>query len=100
MIIIFTHIKFSRIYSPGRNARKYVLRENFYAYSMHWSKTLIAKQGYTHTPYFSFAAEQGHSHKLLMSGVNSPYKPLLSPFHLMGNVITEDVMGTGAFFFS
>ena len=33
MITIFTHIKFSRIYSPARNARKYVLRENFYGYS-------------------------------------------------------------------
>ena len=33
MIIIFTHIKFSRIYSPARNARKYVLRENVYVYS-------------------------------------------------------------------
>ena len=34
MIIIFTHIKFSRIeLSPARNARKYVLRENFYVYS-------------------------------------------------------------------
>ena len=33
MIIIFTHIKFSRTYSPARNARKYVLRENFYVYS-------------------------------------------------------------------
>ena len=31
MIIIFTHIKFSRIYSP---ARKYVLRKNFYVYSI------------------------------------------------------------------
>ena len=33
MIIIFTHIKFSRIYGPARNARKYVPRENFYVYS-------------------------------------------------------------------
>ena len=33
MIIIFTHIKFSRISSPARNARKYVLCENFYVYS-------------------------------------------------------------------
>ena len=35
MIIIFTHIKFSRIYGPARNARKYVLRENFYVYSIY-----------------------------------------------------------------
>ena len=35
MITIFTHIKFSRIYGPARNARKYVLRENFYVYSIY-----------------------------------------------------------------
>ena len=35
MIIIFTHIKFSRIYSPARNAQKYVLRKNFYFYSIY-----------------------------------------------------------------
>ena len=30
MIIIFTHINFSRIWSPARNAQEYVLRENVY----------------------------------------------------------------------
>ena len=34
MIIIFAHIKFSRIYGPVRNARRYVLRENFYVHSI------------------------------------------------------------------
>ena len=34
MIMIFAHIKFSRIYGPAQNARKYVLRENFYVYSI------------------------------------------------------------------
>ena len=34
MIIIFTHIKFSCIYGPARNVRKYVPRDNFYVYSI------------------------------------------------------------------
>ena len=37
MIIIFIHIKFSRIYSPARNARKYVLYLQYsFLFSIHF----------------------------------------------------------------
>ena len=41
MIIISTHIKSSRIYGPARNAQKYVPRENFYVYSIHYKYYMI-----------------------------------------------------------
>ena len=34
MTYFFAHVKFSRIQDPARNARKFVLRENFYVYSI------------------------------------------------------------------
>ena len=37
MIIFFTHIKFSRTLGPARNTRKYVLCENLYDHSIHFS---------------------------------------------------------------
>ena len=43
MIIIFTHIKLVLILGPARNARKYVLRENFYIYSIEGPRKVLVR---------------------------------------------------------
>ena len=58
LIIIFTQIKFLRIQSPARNARKYVLRENFYVYSRAYSDPRELPQG-TSGRAFTMELERG-----------------------------------------
>ena len=47
MIIIFTHIKFSRIYSPTRNARKFIIYSNYFFLIKTWGLPLFEPHGFT-----------------------------------------------------